>query len=166
MLFRNLANWCNLSTPLGLVLALATCPRLRFRDGLIWGESSRIPLPAGAITVGSVVLIPRQTLADLERGNPQVAAHEAQHAWQYAYCLGLPFIPIYLAMMGWSWLRTGDRAAACFFEVQAGLEAGGYRAVPTRPWREAWRALGGLVRCGGDAQNARPAAGREGDAAA
>ena len=39
--------------------------------------------------------------------------------------------------MGWSMLRTGDRAARNFFERQAGLAIGGYRDVPVKPVGEA-----------------------------
>ena len=39
---------------------------------------------------------------------------------------GLPFLPLYAAAMGWSKLRTGDRASGNIFERRAGLEAGGY----------------------------------------
>ncbi|WP_185744300.1 hypothetical protein [Arachnia propionica] len=138
---RNAANLVNLSTPLGLVIAALTRGRLRVRDGLIWAEHAHVPLPAGAITIGSVVLIPRQGLDDLVAANPAVVGHESEHAWQYAYCLGLPFIPAYLATMAWSWLRTGDRAAANHFEVQAGLTEGGYRSLPTRPLRDGLREL-------------------------
>ncbi|WP_185711164.1 hypothetical protein [Arachnia propionica] len=138
---RNLANLANLSTPLGLVLAVAFRGRLRRAEGLIWAEHAHVPLPAGAITVGSVVLIPRQGLDDLIAWNPEVVGHESEHAWQYAYCLGLPFIPAYLMTMAWSWLRTGDRAAANHFEVQAGLVEGGYRELPTRPLRDGLREL-------------------------
>ena len=145
---RNVANLANLSTPLGLVLAVATRGRLRVRDGLIWAERAHVPLPAGAITIGSVVLIPRQGLDDLVAANPAVVGHESEHAWQYAYCLGLPFIPAYLATMAWSWLRTGDRAAANHFEVQAGLAEGGYREFPKRPLSAGLRELRRLITRG------------------
>jgi uncharacterized protein VirK/YbjX len=38
--------------------------------------------------------------------------------------------------MGWSMLRTGDRAAQNFFERQAGLVIGGYRDLPIQPVRK------------------------------
>jgi hypothetical protein len=41
--------------------------------------------------------------------------------------------------MGWSWIRTGDRAARNVFERAAGLSDGGYLDVPLRP-------LGSLFR--------------------
>ena len=55
--------------------------------------------------------------------------------------LGPLFLPLYLLTMAWSWLRTGDRAAACWFEVSAGLADGGYQQVPTRRLGESLRAL-------------------------
>ena len=47
--------------------------------------------------------------------------------------------------MGWSWLRTGDRASRNFFERQAGLADGGYRDLPTRSVIVGLRALVHLV---------------------
>lgn len=138
---RALANVVNLSTPLGVAVALIGRSRLRAAsDGLIVAEGYRPNFPiAGAFTIGNVVIVPKRTLAELEAVNPQVLVHEDAHAWQYAYCLGLPFLPAYVAAMGWSWLRTGDRAAANFFEVQADLDKGGYVRHPTRPLRVALR---------------------------
>ena len=42
--------------------------------------------------------------------------------------------------------RTGDRAAANFFERQAGLAIGGYRDYPVRPIGEGIRAIVGKLR--------------------
>jgi hypothetical protein len=58
--------------------------------------------------------------------NAALLGHEEKHCTQYACCLGLPFLPLYLLAAGWSQLRTGDPASANFFERLAGLEAGGY----------------------------------------
>ncbi|MDF1488231.1 hypothetical protein [Tessaracoccus caeni] len=132
-LVRNIGNVANLSTPLGLLVALAARGRLRRIDGLIVAERAHLgPLPAGAVTIGSVVVIPTLTLEELQRRVPGTMEHEDAHAWQWAYCLGLPFIPLYMAAMGWSWLRTRDRASANVFEIQAGLELGGYRKRPVQ----------------------------------
>ena len=65
-----------------------------------------------------------QSLADQARG---------AHSWQYLYCLGLPSTSAYVIFMGWSVIRTGDRAARNFFERQAGLSIGGYVDYPVRP---------------------------------
>ena len=86
---------------------------------------------AGAFTVGNV----STTGADWDAmltSCPTLLTHEERHTWQYLYCLGLPFYPAYAICMGWSWLRTGDRAARNFFERHAGLADGGYRDLPTR----------------------------------
>lgn len=142
-LVRSVANAVNLSTPLGLAIGLIG--RSDFRrgpGGLVVAENYRLSFPiAGAFTIGDVVIVPGQTLAALEERCPGVVEHEDAHAWQYAYCLGLPFLPAYVIAMGWSWLRTGDRAAANFFEVQAGLDSGGYDRVPTRPIGQALATL-------------------------
>ena len=79
------------------------------------------------MTIGSVVLVPDKTLEEASKRIPLLVEHEDAHAWQYAYCMGLPFLPCYLIATLWSLRRTGNRAQANFFEVQAGLEAGGYR---------------------------------------
>ncbi len=125
---RTVANLCNGSTPLGLVLGLASRGRLRRVGHLIIVDEARLPfITASAMTVGSVVLIPKRTMEEVVERIPTLVEHEDEHAWQWAYCLGLPFLPLYVAAMGWSMWRTRDRALANFFEVQAGLESGGYR---------------------------------------
>ncbi|HMS36969.1 MAG TPA: hypothetical protein PKA93_07405 [Arachnia sp.] len=142
LILRNLANVVNLSTPLGIVLSLAGRGRLRLRDGLVVADHVRLPVTnAGAMTVGSVVLVFRQSLEQAEERTPNLLPHEDAHAWQWAYCLGLPFLPLYFAAAGWSILRTGDRASANHFERQAGLRAGGYRENAKRPVREGIRTL-------------------------
>jgi len=141
-LIRDLANVVNLSTPLGLIIAAATRSRLRRRGGLIVADRARLPLRnAAAFTVGSVVILPHRELEEAERRNPSLMEHEDAHAWQYAYCLGLPFIPLYFMALAWSVLRTGDRASANHFERQADLAKGGYPAHPILPVREGIRRL-------------------------
>ena len=135
---RNFGNWCNLSTALGLVVATIGRARIRRgRDGIWMAEGYRLAFPmAGAFTVGSVVLTASPSWADIEAGRPGLLKHEVNHTWQWAYCCGLPFLPVYAAAMGWSWLRTGDRASANFFESEADLELGGYQIFPLRPLRK------------------------------
>lgn len=141
-LLRDIANVVNLSTPLGLIIAAATRSRIRRRGGLIVADRARLPLHnAAAFTVGSVVILPHRDLEEAERRNPALLEHEDAHAWQYAYCLGLPFIPLYFAALAWSVLRTGDRASANHFERQADLAKGGYPAHPILPVREGIRRL-------------------------
>jgi hypothetical protein len=122
----------NLSTPLGLLVAAATRTRVvRGPDGLIVGFGYRPRLPkAGAFTVGNVVLF-RAGIDDVA-ARPGLVAHESRHATQYAMCLGLPFLPAYLAAAGWSLLRCGHPALRNPFEVQAGLADGGYRTPRRR----------------------------------
>ncbi len=133
---RSALNLLNLSTPLGLAVALAGGARLRRDDSGLWlGEGYRLPLPrAGAFTVGDVVTTPG-TFAGLTAAQPEVMGHEERHAWQYAVA-GLGFLPLYAAASGWSWLRSGSPAVLNFFERDAGLVAGGYLAegVPVPHW--------------------------------
>ncbi len=136
---RELGNYLNLSTPLGLAVAVAGGARVRRGPRGLWlaeGYRPRFPY-AAAFTVGNV-LISRRPWA-LPGAPAGLLAHEERHSWQWFVLLGVPFLPAYLVAMAWSWLRTGDRAAANVFEVDAGLERGGYRAVPHRPLREALR---------------------------
>lgn len=129
---RALGNALNLSTALGLLVALAG--RSSFRVGpeaLVVAEGYRLPLPkAGAFTVGNVVVVPHGLLAGVEARQPGTMAHEARHSWQYFWCLGLPFLPLYAAASGWSWLRRGDPASGNWFERDAGLHRGGYPDHP------------------------------------
>jgi hypothetical protein len=130
---RAAANWANLSTPAGLVLARAAgCRVRRGAGGLRYALGYRPPLPAaGAFTVGNVVFF-RPAFTDPD-AHPALVAHEGRHCTQYALCLGLPFLPLYFAAAGWSWLRTGDPASRNVFERAAGLQAGGYAERPPRP---------------------------------
>lgn len=164
---RNAGNVANLSTPLGLVVAVAGRSRLRWVNGLVVAENASLPgISASAMTIGSVVLIPGRTLAQARARTPGLLDHEDQHAHQWAYCLGLPFIPLYLAAMGWSWLRSGDRATANHFEVQAGLTLGGYAVGDTRRLRDGFRALRGVVSAAAARRSGPPGAGYGADAGA
>lgn len=138
---RNVLNWVNLSTPLGLGIALAGgCRVRRGPERCFLADHYRWSFPvAGAFTVGDVV-VSRHDLDLLVARRPNLLRHELVHSRQWAYCWGLPFLPLYVASMGWSWLRTGDRAARSFFERQAGLELGGYPDVPPRPLAPVLRA--------------------------
>lgn len=131
---RNLANWCNLSTPLGLAVAtLGRANITRGRDGLWLAEGYRLKFPiAGAFALGSVLITGHPSWRELAERRPGLVEHEEHHTWQYAYSLGLLYLPIYTACMCWSWVRTGDRASANFFERAAGLERGGYEQRPLR----------------------------------
>jgi hypothetical protein len=123
---RQVANLLNGSTILGLLLARsAGCSIRKGPRGLVIATGYRPPLPvARAFAVGNVVLFrgsPGQV-----RENPLLLGHEEQHCTQYAWCLGLPFLPLYFLAAGWSFLRTGSAGIGNIFERMAGLEAGGY----------------------------------------
>ncbi len=139
---RFVGNFANLSTPAGLlVVALGRASIRRGPRGLFVAENYRLKFPvAGAFTIGNVIITGARW-DDLERRFPQLFEHEEAHSWQYLYCLGLPYYLAYSACMGWSMLRTGDRAAANFFERRAGLIQGGYAQLPTRPLLEGVRSL-------------------------
>jgi len=123
---RQIANVLNATTLLGLLLA--RCARTAIRTGprgLLIATGYRWPLPvAQAFTVGNVVLFRAGASGAL--ANPVLLGHEERHSSQYAWCLGLPFLPLYFLAAGGSLLRTGNPGSANIFERVAGLEAGGY----------------------------------------
>ncbi|WP_245933616.1 hypothetical protein [Arthrobacter livingstonensis] len=128
---RKVANVLNLSTAAGLLLAvLSRTPVERGPDGLLLGTRYRPKLPlAVAFTVGNVIFY-RAERAFID-SRPDLLRHEAGHATQYAWCLGLPFLPLYAGCAAYSWWRTGDPGSRNFFERNAGLADGGYRELPT-----------------------------------
>lgn len=128
------ANVVNGSTVLGLAVAAAAKTQVsRGPRGLIIAAGYRWRLPfAGAFTLGNVVLC-RCTAADL-LSRPALLGHEEKHCSQYAWCLGIPFLPLYLLAAGWSVIRTGNPGTGNVFERRAGLAAGGYPAPPGRRW--------------------------------
>lgn len=144
---RRRANLLNLSTPLGLLVARVGRARRRPGPyGLVLAEGYRFGFPvASAFTLGDVV-ITAHSVDRLLDAVPGLLVHEERHARQYARCLGLPYLPLYLLAMGWSVLRTGDRASANVFERDAGLAAGGYVERPVRPLAESWRSAVDLLR--------------------
>jgi hypothetical protein len=76
------------------------------------------------VTIGNVVLLRLDDAALAAR--PTLLRHEARHASQYACCLGLPMLPLYVLAAAWSWLRCRDYSSYNVFEVRAGLADGGY----------------------------------------
>ena len=165
---RNIGNLANLSTPMGLLVATAGRGRFRILHGLVVAEDVRLPrnISASALTIGSVVVITGRSLEQASARIPGLLEHEDHHAHQWAYCLGLPFIPLYLLAMGWSWLRSGDRATANFFEVQAGLRLGGYVTRNKRPLGLGVRSLVAEVSAAVARRSGPPDAGSGADAAA
>ncbi len=124
---RQVANWVNLSTPLGLLAAAVGRARVtRGHDGLILARGYRLRVPsAPAFTVGNVVLLRIDDDALARR--PRLLVHEARHATQYAWCVGLVMLPLYGLAAAWSWLRCRNPATYNVFERLAGLADGGYR---------------------------------------
>lgn len=144
---RFVGNFVNLSTVVGLSVAkLGRASIKRGPRGLYFGEGYRFRFPiAGAFTIGNV-LTTSTTWDKMLDKYPDLIKHEEGHTWQYLYCLGLPYYAPYVVFMGWSVLRTGDRAAQNFFERQAGLAMGGYIDYPIRPIGEGVRAVLGKLK--------------------
>jgi len=129
---RQIANMLNGSTLLGLLLA--ACARTTVSPGprgLLIACRYRWRLPsAAAFTVGNVILF--RAGPESARANPALLGHEERHSTQYAWCLGLPFLPLYFIAAAWSLWRTGNPGSGNVFEQHAGLAAGGY-PLPCRP---------------------------------
>jgi hypothetical protein len=129
---RFTVNVVNLSTPVGLLVASAGQSRIgRAADGLFVARGYRLRVPrAPAFTVGNVIIVRLDDEALAQR--PRLLVHEARHASQYAWCLGVVMLPLYFAAAGWSWLRARDYSSYNLFERLAGLEDGGYPQPPDR----------------------------------
>ena len=124
---RQVANWVNLGTPLGLAIAVLGRADLRRGPyGLILAVDFRHrPVRGRAMTIGDVILIGMDDERLAER--PHLLVHEARHSGQYARWLGpVLFFPAYGLASAWSWLLTGNPALRNGFEVAADLEQGGY----------------------------------------
>jgi len=133
-------NLANGSTLLGLAVARAGgCRRSSGPRGLVVATDYRVGFPkAAAFTVGNVV-ISRHALGWLDE-HPRMLLHEERHSWQYVACLGLPMLPLYVAAVGYSYLRGGDACVHNVFERLAGLEDGGYPLLSRRERRRLSRA--------------------------
>jgi hypothetical protein len=127
---RLVGNLANGSTLLGLILARLGRAKLSpGPEGLILAGGYRFSFPrAGAFTVGNVILTAHDW-DDPSFRSPGLLRHEGRHSWQYFALLGIPFLPLYVVAVAWSWLRTGDFGSANVFERLAGLELGGYARI-------------------------------------
>lgn len=132
---KTVVNVVNLSTPLGLLIAVAGRSRVRPGPrGLVLASDYRLPLPAAsAFTVGNVVVSPRPP--EFLDSRPALLAHEERHSWQYVFCLGLPMLPLYALGAAWSYVRGGDVGVHNPFERLAGLADGGYPLLSARERR-------------------------------
>jgi hypothetical protein len=135
---RLVANLVNGSTLAGLLVAAAGRASLaRGDDGLLIGERYRLPLPpAPAFCLGNVILT--RTDRDGFTRAETLLAHEARHATQFAWCVGLVMLPLYFGAAGVSWVLTGDFGSRNIFERRAGLADGGYTDRPLRPAVARW----------------------------
>jgi hypothetical protein len=123
---RATVNYVNLSTPLGVLIALIGARRIgRGPRGLLIARGYRLPVPpAPAFTVGNVILL-RLDDDGLER-RPTLLDHEERHTVQYAWSLGPVMIVLYVLASGVSWALSGCPACYNPYERLAGLDDGGY----------------------------------------
>jgi cell division protease FtsH len=138
---RRVVNLVNGSTLAGLAVARAGGAfagggtLIRGPEGLLTATGYRLPVPASyAFTLGNVIIVTRRWpgAVPLEDSAPQIFAHEARHATQYAWC-GLLLLPLYLLAAAASWALCGSFSAWNVFERQAVLADGGYADRPVRP---------------------------------
>jgi hypothetical protein len=144
---RMVVNLVNGSTVAGVLVAVAGRTRLRTApDGLLVAAGYRLPVPvAPAFCLGNVLVT--RWPDEQFRGHTRLFAHEARHATQYAWCGGLPMLPLYGAAALVSWARCGDFGARNLFEQRAGLADGGYSPKPLRPgWPRVWLGCAGRAR--------------------
>lgn len=123
---RQAVNWLNLSTPIGLLVAVvgrASIIRSERGTFLATGYRWRFPF-AGAFTVGNVIVTRHERAWCAER--PQVMKHEDRHCTQYAFFLGPVLGVPYVFFAAISWLVSGSHASYNPFERLAGLLDGGY----------------------------------------
>jgi hypothetical protein len=134
-LARTVLTAVNGTTGVGLILALATCAKIRRgRHGVLIAEGYRPKIPpATCFTVGSVILTRRTADWLLAPEREHLFHHESRHAGQYAV-LGPLFWPAYWISCGYSYAITGSYGTRNAFEKHAGLVGGGYRDRPLRPW--------------------------------
>ncbi|MGH3656088.1 MAG: hypothetical protein ACRDUA_05470 [Micromonosporaceae bacterium] len=132
---RMILNWINLTTLVGLLVAvLGRTAIRRGPDGLLVASGYRLAVPRQrCFTVGNVIVTRRSADWLLADEQADLFRHESRHATQYAF-LGLLFFPLYLLASAWSWLLTGGYGARNLFEQHAGLQAGGYAGTPLRGW--------------------------------
>ncbi|GII80171.1 hypothetical protein Sru01_51530 [Sphaerisporangium rufum] len=137
---RQVINYANLATPLGLLIAVAGRARVRRGEhGLLYAHGYRIRFPvAGAFTVGNVVITARPD----GYLTGALLRHEARHATQWACCAGLPMLPLYLLAVAVSFALCGHPASWNVFERLADLDEGGYPRHPSR-WRRRTLEAGG-----------------------
>lgn len=123
---RQVVNWLNLSTPVGLLTAVvgrASVGRYERGTFLATGYRWRFPV-ASAFAVGNVIVTRNDSTWCA--GHPQVLKHEDRHCTQYTFCLG-PVLSIpYLLFAALSWVVSGSLASYNPFERLASLADGGY----------------------------------------
>jgi hypothetical protein len=129
---REVLNWVNLSTPLGLAVARfggASIAPLGRGTHLATGYRYGFPV-ASAFTIGNVVISRHDPAYFAAR--PALLRHEDRHCTQYAFVLGVAMLPAYVVSVGVSWVLAGDHWSFNPFERLAGLADGSYPPPTSR----------------------------------
>jgi hypothetical protein len=131
---RQKLNKLNLSTPLGLLIAkIIGGTTIQKENGIYlnYGRKGKY-IKADAMAIGDVVLVKQVKGCKLcESGSPHdlsdsLLRHELIHSEQYAKFGGIIFLALYLLYSIKSFLIYKNTWQDNIFEIQAGLEDGGY----------------------------------------
>jgi len=131
---RQRLNRFNLSTPLGLLIAkIFGGKTIQLENGLYmnYGRKGKYQ-KAEVITVGDVLLVtfnkdcPHCQQKDLYKLSPKLLRHELKHSEQYAKFGGIIFLALYLFASIKSYIQYKNIWQGNIYEIQAGLEDGGY----------------------------------------
>lgn len=129
-LIRHLFNTLTGITLFGLIVGVLSRgkPVWDPRFGLIVFMQCQIPWPkSAAMTFGDVVVVRHKGWRELADVPFPLMKHEAEHAWQYVFTLGLPYFPLYWSACLYSYARSRNYWQHNLFEIKAGLQNGGYR---------------------------------------
>lgn len=131
---RHRLNRLNLSTPLGLLIAKiigGTTIHYKNKIYINYGRKGKY-IKANAITIGDVILAKKAKGCKLcESGNPHdlsnaILRHELKHSEQFAKFGGIIFLALYLFASIKSYIIYKNVWQGNIYEIQAGLEDGGY----------------------------------------
>lgn len=131
---REVMNWLNLSTPLGLLIAIAGGATIRRGvrgTHIAVGYRWRFAL-ADVFTIGNVIVTSKDE--GWLDARPRLLCHEDRHCTQYAWCVGPGMVVLYVVSAGVSWALSGNHASYNPFERLANLDDGGYAKPVLRTW--------------------------------
>lgn len=121
---RAFANWPATSAALSLARLYGSKSCSTAQTGLIVCGGATFNPGGGGTTIGDVFITTKTTESVLN--NPRLVRHESQHAYQWAGWTVIGFPLGYATAAGASDEATDTYACLNYFEIDAGLAAGGY----------------------------------------